>query len=126
MTTADLDDDGFFHLEYRRADAKDAPPVKLTLDAVEVLEALRRIAMREVDAAEAEGRTVDTATPMRDWLNEKYKLGCSGLWAVKLYDRLRTEVARLQKKDPSPNSAEIPKPSDFPSGPTDQPATPPA
>jgi len=126
MTIDTIEDDGFFKITYRRADAPDAPPVEKTLDTIEVFERLRAIVYREVMEAERDGRTTDIDTPMRDFLNEKFGLNCSASWAGRFYTRLRAEAERLKKKDLSPDSAEIPRPLVSPSGPTDQSPTPPA
>lgn len=119
MTRFDLIDDGFVTLEVRK---KDAPPeagsVSVTLDTFEVFNALRNISLAEIDAAEKENRVALTAEKNRDWLNEKFNLGCSAKFADDLFRHLKAEVQRIQKKDLSPNSAETPRPTDSPFGPT--------
>lgn len=127
MKSLELEDDGFFQLTYRRKDGPaDAKPVVLTLDVFDVYEKLRAVLVRELDTADAEKRTADISGAMRDYLNEKLGLGCSGKWADDLYGRLRSEVEEYKKKDHSPNSAETPAPSDSPLGHTAPPDTPPA
>lgn len=120
------DDDGFGELEFKRADRPEVKPVKIVFDVFELFERLRAIAYAEITAAEKANRTTDTATPMREWLNARFDIECSGAWADRFYGMLRAEASRLAKKGRSPDNAETPERSASPSGNTATADSPPA
>lgn len=124
MTRLDMVDDGFMILAVKRADKPDAAATEVTIDMFDVYNSLRAISLAEIDAAEREGRPSLTAERNRDYLNDKFALGCSAKFADLLWTRLAEEVKRVQKKDPSGSSAATLGPSDSPSGLTTDAPTP--
>lgn len=127
MTKLDMIDDGFIELLVSKPVMQPGEkPVRLELDTFAEHNNILALRNKERDEAKAAGRLPKPAEVTQQYLNETHGLGCSVAFANKLFEKLMEEVDRLQKKDPSGDSAETPRPTDSPSGPTTAPDAPPA